>query len=118
MQSAFVFFVVQCEQLVEISKALGAPSHILMFIREYYRGIQVCTVYVLACFSEWIYYNMIHSAKKIIFQRQDILKAKFFSSDTGMSPANFFITHQFMDTVSAQSYLLIVMWGYDWKQVS
>ena len=37
-----------------------------------------------------------------ILQRQDILKAKFLSSDSGTSPANFFITHQFIDTVSAQ----------------
>ena len=38
----------------------------------------------------------------IYSQRQDILKAKFLSSDSGMSPANFFITHQFIDTVSTK----------------
>ena len=42
-----------------------------------------------------------------ISQRQDILKAKFLGSDSGMSPANFFITHQFIDTVSAQHNLTI-----------
>ena len=47
LEFAFFFFVVQCEPLVEILKAVGAPSHILLFIQEYYRGIQVCTILYL-----------------------------------------------------------------------
>ena len=44
-----------------------------------------------------------------VLQRQDILKAKFLSSDSGMSPANFFITHQFIDTVSAQPHQSVLL---------
>lgn len=44
-----------------------------------------------------------------ILQRQDILKAKFLSSDSGMSPANFFITHQFIDTVSPQPHQIVLL---------
>lgn len=44
--SAFIFSL-QCEQLLEIVKALEAPSHILSFIREFYRGTQVCMVQIV-----------------------------------------------------------------------
>jgi len=61
----------QCETLLGILKALGAPQHVASFTHEYYRCIQ----------------------------RPDILKANFLNSETGMSPSTFFFTNQFVDAV-------------------
>ena len=45
IQFAFLCPVLQCEQLLEISKALEAPNHITSFIQEYFRGMQVSSVF-------------------------------------------------------------------------
>ena len=45
IQFAFFYLVLQCEQLLEISKALEAPNHITSFIQEYSGGIQVCAMF-------------------------------------------------------------------------